>query len=441
MEVNIEAPVTGASVLERQMRVRIPAERVSKAVDQRLREISQRAKLPGFRPGKAPFKVLQQQYGANARMDAVTDLVQRSYPEALSQVGVRPAGQPHIDVTAEKPGEPLEYVARFEVFPEIQLSGLDSLEIEQPVVEVTEADVDRLIQNLRRGRRTLNIVERSAAKGDVIKLDFDGKLDGESFQGGKGDDVEIELGVGQFLPDLENGIVGHSAGESFDVQVNFPEDYRAENLRGKTAQFAVTLKQVQESLLPAVEDPEFLKAHSVETVEALIAKGREALEGERGKAIQRRQKNQVMEQLAAKNPIEVPKSLIEQEIPQMRQQAAGRMNMQNMPAEKLAELLPAQLFEAGASRKVALGLLLGEVIKLKQIKLDPERVEQALDTMARDFEQPEQVKAYYRSRPEMLEGIRAMTLEDQVVEDLLAGARKLDKPMTLEQLLNPQAAA
>ena len=441
MEVNIEAAVTGASALERQMRVRIPAERVSKAVDQRLREISQRAKLPGFRPGKAPFKVLQQQYGANARMDAVTDLVQRSYPEALTQVGVRPAGQPHIDVTAEKPGEPLEYVARFEVFPEIQLSGLDSLEIDQPVVEVTEADVDRLIQNLRRGRRTLNIVERAAAKGDMIKLDFDGKLDGESFQGGKGDDVEIELGVGQFLPDLENGIVGHSAGESFEVQVSFPDDYRAENLRGKTAQFAVTLKQVQEALLPAVEDVEFLKAHSVETVEALIAKGREALEGERGKAIQRRQKNQVMEQLAAKNPIEIPKSLIEQEIPQMRQQAAGRMNMQNMPAEKLAELLPAQLFEAGASRKVALGLLLGEVIKLKQIKLDPERVEQALDSMARDFEQPEQVKAYYRSRPEMLEGIRAMTLEYQVIESLLAEARKQDKPMTLEQLLNPQAAA
>ena len=441
MEVNIEAPATGTSALERQMRVRIPADRVSKAVDKRLREISQRAKLPGFRPGKAPFKVLQQQYGANARMDAVTDLVQRSYPEALVQVGVRPAGQPQIDVTAEKPGEPLEYVARFEVFPEIQLSGLDSLEIDQPVVEVTEADVDRLIQNLRRGKRTLSVVERAAAKGDMIKLDFDGKMDGESFQGGKGEDVEIELGVGQFLPDLEDGIVGHSAGENFEVPVSFPEDYRAETLRGKTAQFSVTLKQVQEALLPAVEDAEFLKAHSVETVEALTAKGREALEGERGKAIQRRQKNQVMEQLAAKNPIDVPKSLIEQEIPQMRQQAAGRMNMQNMPPEKLAELLPAPLFESGAARKVALGLLLGEVIKLQQIKLDPERVEQALDTMARDFEQPEQVKAYYRSKPEMLEGIRAMTLEDQVVEGLLAGARKLDKPMTLEQLLNPQAQA
>lgn len=441
MEVNIEAPVSGASALQRQMRVRIPAERVSKAVDQRLREMSQRAKLPGFRPGKAPFKVIQQQYGANARMDAVTELVQRSYPEALVQVGVRPAGQPQIDVTAETPGEPLEYVARFEVFPEIQLSGLDSLEIDQPVVEVTEADVDRLIQNLRRGRRTLNVVERAAAKGDMVKLDFDGKLDGESFQGGKGEDVEIELGVGQFLPDLENGIIGHSAGDSFEVPVNFPDDYRAENLRGKTAQFSVSLKQVQEALLPSVEDAEFLKAHSVETVDALTAKAREALEGERAKAIQRRQKNQVMEQLAAKNPIEVPKSLIEQEIPQMRQQAAGRMNMQNMPPEKLAELLPAPLFESGASRKVALGLLLGEVIKLKQIKLDPERVEKALDTMARDFEQPEQVKAYYRSRPEMLEGIRAMTLEDQVVEGLLADARKLDKPMTLDQLLNPQATA
>ena len=437
MEVNIEAP----GGLKREMRVRIPADRVSKAVDERLRNMSQRAKLPGFRPGKAPLKVIQQQYGPSARMDAVSDLVQRTYPEALNQVGARPAGQPQISVTAEKPGEPLEYVASFEVYPEIQLGGLEELEVDAPVVEVTEPDVDRLVLNLRKGRRTLNVVERAAALGDMVKLDFDGKLDGETFQGGKGDNVDFELGAGQFLPDLENGIAGHSAGETFEVPVNFPEDYRAENLRGKTAQFSVTLKEVQEVVLPVVEDAEFLKAHSVESVDSLRAKAQEALENERKKAIQRRQKNQIMEQLATRNPIDVPKSLVDQEVPNLRQQAAGRMNLQNVPPEKLAEMLPAQLFEAGASRKVALGLLLGEVIKLKQVKLDPARVDEALDAMARDFEQPEQVKAYYRSRPEMLEGLRAMVLEDQVVDSLLADARKLDKPMSLEQLLNPQAAA
>lgn len=437
METNIAVP----GGLKRELRVKIPADVVSKAVDERLRNMSQRAKLPGFRPGKAPLKVIQQQYGASARMDAVSDIVQRSYPEALVKEGVNPAGQPSINVLTEKPGEPLEYVATFEVYPDIQLSGLDALEIEQPVVEVTEADVDRLVQNLRKGKRVLNAVSRAAAVGDVVKLDFDGKLDGESFPGGKGDGVEVEVGGGQFLPDLDKAIAGHSVGEPFEVPVTFPADYRAENLRGKTAQFAATVREVKEATLPAVDDAEFLKAHSVESVDALLAKAREALENERRKAIQRRQKNMVLEQLAAKNPIDVPQSLVAQEIPRMREQAAGRMNMGQIPPEKLAEMLPAQLFEAGASKKVALGLLLGEVIKQKQVKLDHARVDQQLDVMAADFEQPDQVKAYYLSKPEMLDGLRAMVLEDQVVDVLLADARKLDKAMTLEQLLNPQQPA
>lgn len=437
MEVNLEAP----GGLKREMRVIIPADRVSKAVDERLRTMSQRAKLPGFRPGKAPLKVIQQQYGPSARMDAVSDLVQRSYPEALVKVGARPAGQPQINVTAEKPGEPLEYVASFEVYPEVQLADLGAIEVEQPVVEVAEADVDRLVLNLRKGRRVLNTLTRAAATGDMVKLDFDGKLDGETFSGGKGDGVEIELGAGQFLPDLESGIVGHVAGDEFEVPVSFPEDYRAENLRGKTAQFSVKVHEVKEIVLPPPEDAEFLEAHKVESVESLRTKARDALENEKQKAIQRLQKNQVMEQLSELNALEVPKSLVEQEIPGMRQQAVQRMNMQNVPADKLAEMLPAQLFEVGAARKVKLGLLLGEVIKQKEVKLDATKVDAALDAMARDFEQPEQVKAYYRSRPEMMDGLRAMVLEDQVVELLMGGARKTEKPMTLEQLLNPQAAA
>ncbi|MCC2657337.1 MAG: trigger factor [Panacagrimonas sp.] len=437
MEVNLEAP----GGLKREMRVTIPADRVSKAIDERLRTMSQRAKLPGFRPGKAPLKVIQQQFGPSARMDVVSDLVQRSYPEALVKVGARPAGQPQINVTAERPGEPLEYVASFEVYPEVQLSDLSAMEIEQPVVEVTEADVDRLVLNLRKGRRELSSVTRAAANGDMVKLDFDGKLDGESFAGGKGEGVEIELGAGQFLPDLENGIAGHVAGDEFEVPVNFPADYRAENLQGKTAQFSVKLHEVKEVVLPAPDDAVFLDAHKVDSVDSLRAKAREALENEKEKAIQRRQKNQVMEQLAERNSLEIPKSLVEQEIPGMRQQAVQRMNMQNVPAEKLAEMLPAQLFESGAERKVKLGLLLGEVIKQKDVKLDAAKVDAALDAMARDFEQPEQVKSYYRSRPEMMDGLRAMVIEDQVVEVLLAGAKKTDKPMSLEQLLNPQAPA
>ena len=435
MEVSIETP----GGLKRELRVKIPADDVAKAVDDRLKSMARRAKLPGFRPGKAPFKVIQQQYGASARLDAVTNLVNESYPKALNQAGVQPAGQPRIDITAETPGQPLEYVAHFEVFPQIELSGLETLEIDKPVVEITDADIERLVLNLRKGRRAMNVVERAAATGDMVKLDFEGKLDGEAFQGGKGENTEIELGQGQFLPDLENGIAGHAAGESFEVPVNFPADYRAENLRGKTAQFSVTLKEVKEIVLPNVEDAEFLKAHGVETVEALREKGKGALENERAKAIRNRQKSQVMEQLLQKNPLEIPQALIDAEIPRVREQAAGRMNMTQLPPEKLAELLPNQLFEAQAKRRVALGLLLAEAIRKKEVKLDAARVEQALDQLATDFEQPEQVKQYYRQQPQLMEGLRATVLEDQVVEALLTGAQQPEKPMTLEQLLNPQA--
>ncbi|WP_428312581.1 trigger factor [Hydrocarboniphaga sp.] len=437
MEVQLEA----AGGLLRQLKVRIPAENVAKAVDQRLKQMSSRAKIPGFRPGKAPFKVIQQQYGASARMDAVSDLVQKSYPEALGKAGVNPAGMPKIDITAETEGQPLEYVASFEVYPEIVLQGLGALAIEKPVVNIQDSDIDKLVDNLRKGRRELEVVSRAAAAGDLVNIDFDGKLDGVAFQGGKGDKVEFEIGAGQFLPDLENGIVGHAAGESFVVPVSFPENYQSEELKGKTAHFDVTVNEVKGAKLPDVDDAEFLKAHNVDSAAALRDKGLKALENERDKAIRGRLKSQALEQLLSQNPIDVPAALIEQEVPRLREDAAQRMNLRNLPAEKRDELLPASLFEQTARRRVALGLLIGEVIKERAIKLDPARVDKALDDMAADYEQPEEVKQYYRSNAQMMQSLSAVVLEDQVVESLLDGITPTEQPMSLEQLLNPQAQA
>ncbi|TXH03522.1 MAG: trigger factor [Nevskiaceae bacterium] len=439
MEVHVEAP----GGLRRQMRVRVPAERVSQAVGERLKRMAARAKIPGFRPGKAPFSVIQQQYGESARLDAVSDIVQQTYPEALGQAGVNPAGMPKIDITVEKPGEALEYVAHFEVYPEIKLADLSSLKIEKPAVEVTEADVDKLVDNLRKARRTLNDVSRAAQDGDSVTVDFLGTLDGVAFAGSEGKDITFEIGQGQFLPDLEKGIAGHAAGESFSVDVSFPEDYRAENLRGKTAQFAVTLKAVKEPKLPEI-DADFLKAHGVaegEGVDALRTKGRAALEKERDKAIQNRLKSQALDQLLAINPIDVPAALIEQEIPRMRQEAGARMNMAKINEDKLKELLPDALFEPQARRRVALGLLIGEVIKNREIKLDAARVEKALSDMAGDYEQPEQVKQFYRSRQDLMQGLSAMVLEDQVVDSLVAGVAPTAVAMSLDELLKPQQQA
>lgn len=440
MEVQLQTP----GGLRRELHVRLPADRVQKAIDDRLRRMAARAKVPGFRPGKAPMKVIVQQYGDSARLDAVSDLVNQSYPEALSQVQVAPAGQPRIDITTEKQGEALEYVAHFEVYPEIQLQGLEGLKVERPDVEITPADVDRLIDNLRRAKRSFAEVARASETGDAVTVDFLGKLDGTPFEGGEGKDVRIELGQGQFLPDLENGMVGQAAGAQFEVPVTFPADYRREDLREKQAVFEVTLKKVEAAVLPEV-DEDFLSAHNVEPGKGeagLREKCQLALTKERDKAVRARLKQQVFEQLLAANPVEVPQALIEQETPRLQQEAAARMGLEQrgMSPEQLAQMLPPALFAPQAQRRVALGLLIGEVIKAREIKLDPARVEAEIEAIAADYETPAQVRQYYQSRPDLLQGLRAMVLEEQVVESLLASAAVTPLPLPLEQLLQgPQA--
>lgn len=438
MQVQLESQAG----LSRSLRVQIPAERVDKAVNERVKRMASRAKLPGFRPGKAPMKMIEAQYKDAARYEVMNDLVSQTYPEALDKAQVQPAGQPRIEIGNATEG--LEYTAHFDVYPDITLDKLDTFAVNRPMVEITEPDVDRLIENLRRAKKTFAEVSRPAAEGDQVTVDFVGKIDGEEFQGGKGNDVNFEVGSSQFLPDLEKGMVGRAAGEQFTVDVNFPDDYRAEALKGKTAQFEVTLKAVKEVVLPSLDDAEFLKAHGVAEGEgeaALRAKSRTALENERNKATKSRIKTQVLDQLLAAHPIDVPQALIVQELPRLREEAANRMNMGKITAEKARELLPDQLFEATAKRRVALGLLIGEVIKSKNITLDNAKVEQTLSDMATDYEQPEEVKQFYRSRPDMLQGLRAVVLEDQVVDALVAGATITDEPQSLESLLNPQAQA
>lgn len=442
MEVQLETP----GGLARHLHVRIPSERVERAVDERIKRLASRVRIAGFRPGKAPLKVVQQQYGDAARAEVVADLVRETWPQAVTEAKAQPAGAPDFEITAEKPGEPLAYVAKFETYPEIVLNGLDQLKISKPVVEITDADVERLIDNLRKARRTWSAAARAAATGDQVLIDFTGRLDGEEFQGGKGEKVELELGAGQFLPDLENAIVGHAAGDTFTADVAFPEDYRAEHLRGKTAQFEVVVHEVREAVLPAI-DGEFLKAHGVAEdggEDALKAKCRTALESERDKALRARVKQQVMDQLLETHPIEVPQALVAQECARMREQVANRMSAERgggMKPEQIAKMLPDQLFDGQARKRVALGLLIAEAIRVKDVKLDTARVDKALSDLAADYDEPEQVMQYYRSNPELLQGLRAVVLEDQLVETVAAGAVTEEAPMSLETLLKAQAQA
>ena len=438
MEIHVESP----GGLERRLHVKIPAERVERELGQRLKQLAARARIPGFRPGKAPLKVVQQQYGESARMDVIGELVRQTWPEAVAQAQVQPAGSPDFQVTSasDKAGEPLAYTAVFDVYPEVKLDKLDTLEVKKPAVEIADSDVERLIGNLRKARRTLEPVSRAAQAGDVAVVDFEGKIDGEAFAGNKGEKVEIELGEKQFLADLENGIVGHAPGDEFEVDVAFPADYRAESLRGKTARFAVKLHEVREPKLPAI-DGEFLKAHGVDESlgeAGLVEKCRKALETERDKATRTRIKREVLDQLLASHPIEVPKSQVAQEIQRLREEAVNRMQLNRssqIKPEQLTQMLPDALFEANAQRRVALGLLIGEVIKAREIKPENARVEQALEEIAADYEQPDQVRQFYRSRQDLMQGLQAVALEEQVVESLIAGARTTELKMTLEDLL------
>jgi trigger factor len=436
MEIHVES--TGG--LERRLHVKIPSERVEREFGLRMKQLAARARIPGFRPGKAPLKVVQQQYGASARMDVIGELVRQTWPEAVAQAQVQPAGSPNFEVTSEKAGEPLAYVASFDVFPEVKLEQLDKIEVQKPVVEIVDADVERLITNLRKARRTFETVSRAAQNGDTAVVDFDGKLDGESFQGGKGEKIEIELGEKQFLPDLENAIVGHVAGDEFEADVSFPADYRREDLQNKTARFAVKLHEVKEPRLPEI-DEEFLKAHGAAEgtgEQGLRDKCRTALEAERDKATRTRLKRQVLDQLLGLHPIEVPASQVQQEIERLREESINRMQLNRagqMQAEQLRKMLPDELFQANAQRRVALGLLIGEVIKSRGIKPDNARVDKALEEIAGDYEQPEQVRQFYHSRPDMMQGLQAVALEEQVVESLLAGAKTVDLPLSLEDLL------
>lgn len=444
MEVQVES----AGGLTRRLHVTIPADRFEREVGERLKRLATRARVPGFRPGKAPLKVIQQQYGADARNDAVGELVRQTWPEALTQSALQPASSPDFKVTTEAVGQALVYTASFDVYPDITLGDLGQIKISRPVVEVTEADVERLVDNLRKARRTLAATERAAQAGDVVTVDFEGKLDGEAFQGGKSENATIEIGEGRFLPDLENGMVGHVAGETFDVAVNFPADYRNETLAGKATVFTVVLKEVREPKLPELNE-EFLKAHGIDEggAEALRAKCREALEAERTKAVNAKVKRDVMDQLHAMHPIEVPAGLVAEEIDRMRMETINRIganrgnDISKMKPEQLKAMLPGEMFEPGAKGRVALGLLVGEVINARSISFDPARVDAELDRIAGDFEDPEEVRKLYRSREDLMQRLRSVVIEEQVVETLVGGAQVTEEPMSLEDLLKSQQQA
>jgi trigger factor len=432
MEVSVET-TTG---LERRMSVQVPEESVSTQVDERLRGMVRTAQIPGFRPGKVPLKVITKRYAKAVRDEVVGELVQSSFYDAITKEELRPAGGPVIDPLEAKEGGGISYTALFEVYPTFDLSAIDGLAIARPTSEVVDGDIDNMIETLRKQRREFADVVRASADGDRVTINFDGSVDGEPFEGGSAKDFPLELGSSSMIPGFETGVTGMATGESKTIDVDFPEDYGAPHLAGKSAQFAIEVTKVEESVLPEVND-EFVAAFGVGegTVESFRTEVRGNMERELGERLKTRTKELVMDQLLESNSVELPKALIEDESSRLLGSRTEELRQQGYEPETLG--MTAESFEPQARRRVALGLLLAEIIRSNGLAADQDKVREVVQGIASTFEQPEQVISYYYGDRNRLAEIESSVLEDQVVDLLLERAQVTEEKVAFDDLMNP----
>ncbi len=427
MQVSVES----IGKLERRMQVQVPAARVSTEIAARLKTISRTARLNGFRPGKAPLNVIRRQFGPQVHREVVGELMQATFSEAVAQQQLAPAGSPRIQPQSIDEGQDLTYTATFEVFPEVALQPFDSLEIERTTADVTDADIDAMIERLRRQQPKYLAATRPAVQGDRVTVDFEGSVDGVPFAGGAATGVPVVLGDGRMLPDFEAGLLGTSAPEEKTISVNFPADYRARELAGKTAQFSISVKSVEEATLPDL-DEEFCKAYGV--TEGGIAALREEVAAnmrrELDQALRNRNKLAVMDRLLQANPVDVPNALIESQIRDMQIDAMRRAGIKD-PAQAPAP----QQFVEPARRRAALGLILADIIKRQNLRVDPVRVEARLDEMIGAYGDTAKIRQSYLQNPEAMRQVENLALEDQVTDWILANARIHEVASTFKEIM------
>jgi trigger factor len=428
MQVSVES----IGKLERRMQVQVPAERVSQEIAARLKNLSRTARLKGFRPGKAPLKVIRQQFGTQVHREVIGELLQSSYAEAVTQKQLSPAGSPRIEPQSIDEGQDLKYVATFEVFPEVVLQPIETLQVDRLTAEVTESDVDAMIERLRKQQMKYVAVSRPAATGDKVTIDFEGTIDGVAFAGGKGQNIGIVLGEGRMLPQLEQGLIGATLNEKRDISVNFPADYRATELAGKLAIFATEVKAIEEPLLPEV-DEEFCTAFGV--TEGGVAKLREDVAAnmrrELDQALRNRNKAAVMENLYAANPTDVPNVLIEGQIRDMQVEAMRRSG-----AKDPSQAPPREPLLEPARRRVTLGLLLNDVIRRENLVVDRTRVNERLDEMVSAYGDAAAMKRAYLQNADAMRQVESLALEDQAVDWILAHAKVREVVSTFKELMN-----
>jgi trigger factor len=434
MQVSIET----TSGLERRLTVGVPAERVDSEVNVRLQKAAKNVRLDGFRPGKVPMKVIRQRFGAGVRQEVVGEVLSQSFQEAVMQEKLRPAGQPSIEPKNLEAGKDLEYIATFEVFPDVEISDMDGFDVEQFSATVEQTDIDNIIEVFRKEQGSLEDVERAAIDGDTLNIDYLGTKDGEEFAGGSAQGSDLLLGSGSMIEGFEAGLIGASAGEEKTLSLTFPDDYHSEDMKGAAVEFKVTVNAVKEQVLAELNADLFSK-YGVEDggVDQFREEIGENMARELKNAIRANVKQQVMDAvLVAHESLEIPKALLQQEINAMRSQMFQQFGgMQNQDID-LESLLPEDMFRDKAEPRVKLGLILSEMIAKRQLKADPEKVRSTIEELASTYQDPEEVVNYYYSNQEQLSSVESKVLEDEVVEKLLEGANIQESECSYQEAIS-----
>jgi len=435
---NVEAAPL-KSALERRLDIAVAVADLDKEIDQRLKRIGKTLKMAGFRPGKVPAAIVKQQYGDQARHEALNEGLELAFDAAVKSQQMRVAGNPRIEPKTGENATPLEFTAVFEVYPEIALVELKDVEIERPVLEVGDAEMDSTLAVLRKQRIRYEPVDRAAAAGDRVTIDFLGKKDNVPFAGGEAKDYPFVLGEGAMLADFESAVSGLKAGETKSFEMTFPGDYSAKELAGQLVTFAVTVKEVREAILPEI-DADFAKALGVADgdVTKMRAEIETNLRREVKKRLQSKLKDQVMDALLKANPVEVPKALVDIEIKRLMQ--AARQDMEQRGGVKMKDFpMQREWFVEQATRRVSLGLLLSEIVKVKELHAKSDQIKTIVEEAAQSYEHPEEVVRWYYAQPKRLAEIEGVAIEDNVVAWALTSAKAVDKTVAFDELMGQKS--
>ena len=421
--------------LETRLTVALPAEQYDKEIVNRLKSLSQRVRIDGFRAGKVPLKEVERRWGGTVRQEVRNELANSSFYEAITKEKLRPAGKPNFEFQPEEPGNGLKFTAVFEVYPEFEIQIPPGFKVEKPVAEITEADIDKMVETLRKQRQTWDTVTRGAHEGDRMVIDFNGTLDGKDFPGNSAKEYAVVLGGGTLVGEFDANLLGLKARDEKGFDIDFPADYHAKDLAGKRVHFDVKVHSVAEAKLPELNE-EFFKSFGTGEggMDAFRAEVKSTMQREMDQVVKERVKLQVMDSLMAVNPIQVPKALIEQELEVVRDSAGGAgttsPNIENAGGD----------LEERARRRVVLGLLLAEIIKKNQFKAEPDKVRSAVNAIAASYEHPDEVVGWYYARKDRLGNVEALVLEDQAAEWLVSQAQVQEKPVSYDDLISVRRA-